>query len=952
MSLNVTPVTGTATEIAAALLAEIAGNTTGFSNIQATITGKPESFGKFTGDPFGLTSGIVLSTGFATQAVGPNQFENLSGDLNGDPATNGGVFDEAVLTITFDSASATKAFFSYVFASDEFVEFGGSEFNDKFELLINGVNAARLNNGDEISVNALVPDVNDPATWSPDFIDNTGGQESQDTEFDGYTKFLNFEADINAGANTIAIRLKDVGDNEYDSAVFIKQGSFGTIKPIVPTPPPAPTAIDLLTDTATTASASTTDNRTYEATPDFSGQGSKAGNIIKLFSRVDGLIGQTTIAADRTWTIANASFGGQDLLVGEHRIFAIEYDAVSGLASRRSSELSVFIDSPDRETDTTAPTAPVNLDLVTASDDVNSFGSQTNTDNDTNDRTPTISGEAEPNSVITLYSDKDGAIGSARVGRDGKWSITATQLRSGDHVITAEARDWAGNVSGRSTDLNLSVRNVPSTPDLTAGSDTGASPSDNLTLDSTPTFQGVAEAGSTVELFIDGASVGTVTADAQGKWAFTSTALAEGVHTIQARATNRQTGTYDDLSKELRFTIDRTLPLVTTPDLSATSDNGPSNSDDITSIKSPSFTGTADPGSTVTVASSLDGVLGTAIADATGKWTLNVSTRKKLQSGNHQITAQAVDAAGNQSPISAPLSLTSLPDVSAPDLKASSDSGVSSSDNYTNDTTPTFTGTGELGSTVTLFYLDGTGTRVNIGSIVVSTDDGEGGGLWEITTTTLPEGVYDIRAEAEKSGFTSFTSNLLQVTIDTDNNGTIRTDAPANLDLTTATDSGTDTTDNITTNNRPTFTGTGVAGNSIELFDGATKIGTAIVRADGTWEITPAAALALGSHDISARQIDKAGNISDFSPVLSAPNKVTIVPRPSAGRPDLIAADDSGISNTDNLTKNNTPTLTGTGSIGSTIEIFDGAAKIGTALVDGSGNWSFTAPTLSDRTHR
>ncbi|MBD3886032.1 choice-of-anchor L domain-containing protein [Phormidium tenue FACHB-886] len=949
MTMNVTSVTGTNPEIAQALLAEILGNTTGLSNIQATITGKPESFGKFSGDPFGLNGGIVLSTGYAAQVIGPNSYDDLTGVLNGDSEKNGGIFDEAVLTITFDAASATKAYFSYVFGSDEFIEFGGTEFNDKFELLINGVNAAKLSNGEEVSVNTLVPNQENSSTWSPEFIDNTAGKASQDTELDGYTKFLNFEANIAPGANTITIRVKDVGDNEYDSAVFIKKGSLSTTKPVVPTPPPAPTNLDLLTDTETTNVPSITDDRTYEATPDFSGKGFKAGNKIKLFSKFEGLIGETIVQADNTWTLTNANVGGSELLVGNHEIYAIEYDAESGLASPFSAPLDIFIDSTALDTDTIAPDAPANLDLTT--DDINSFGDKTNTDNDTNDRTPTISGTAEIDSIITLYSNKDGIIGSARVGRDGKWSTTLNLLQSGEHIITAEAKDWAENVSVRSTGLDITVRNVPSAPDMSSASDTGISKTDNITYNTTPTFTGVAEANSQVELFLNDVSVGTVSTDANGVWSFTPTALAEGTYQLKARAENKQYGTYDDFSNALSFTIDTTKPgdlgAPSVPDLTDATDNGLSSIDNITSVKSPSFTGTAEPNSYVTITSDLSGVLGTAKADSTGKWILNVSKRKKLVAGNHTITAVAKDVAGNESVISASLSMTSLPDVSMPDLKASSDSGISDTDNYTNDTTPTFTGTAELGSTVTLFYINGE-TRVDIGSAVANTDDGEGGGLWEITASDLPEGTYNIKAEAAKNGFQSLTSASLQVTIDTDM--ALATPAPSIPDLSTVSDSGTDTADNITTNSQPTFTGTGVAGNTIELYDGATKIGSTTVAVNGTWSITPAT-LALGSHDISAKQIDKAGNVSANSAILDSPNKVTIVEIPLANTLDLITIDDTGSSSTDNVTKTNTPTITGKASLGSTVEVYDGATKLGTATTDASGNWSYTAFALADGSH-
>ncbi|HEY9629647.1 MAG TPA: Ig-like domain-containing protein [Coleofasciculaceae cyanobacterium] len=946
MVMDVTQVTGTNAQIAQALLTEILGDTTGLSNIQATITGQPDSFGKFTGDSFGLNGGIVLSTGVAEQVIGPNETEALGTELNGDSETNGGIFDEAVLTITFDASSATQAYFAYVFGSDEFIEFAGTEFNDRFELLINGVNAAKLSNGNDISVNSLVPDPNDAATWQPEFIDNTGGKASQNTELDGYTEFLTFAANLQAGANTIEIRVKDVGDNQYDSAVFIKKGSFSTTQPVVPTPPPVPTNLDLLTDTATTFDASTTDNRTYEATPDFSGTGFKQGNIIKLFSSFEGEIGQATVQADGTWTVTNASVSGADLLVGAHSIYAIEYDAVSGLASPASSSLNVYIDSIARETDVTAPVAPAGLDLVAGSDTVNSFGSQSNTDNDTDDRTPTITGTAEVNSVVTLYSDKDGVVGSVRVGRDGNWSITANLLQSGTHVLTAQATDQAGNASAVSAGLTVTLRNVPSVPNMTDASDTGISKTDNITFDTTPTFTGVAEAASMVEIFIDGVSVGTTSADAGGAWSYTATTLAEGTHTIKARGINRQTATYDDFSSELSFEIDVTTPLgaPSTPDLTAATDNGASNTDNITSVKSPSFTGTADPGSYVTVTSDLEGVLGKVKVDGTGKWTLNVSKRKKMRSGVHQITAVAEDTAGNLSPVSGALTMTSLPDVSAPDLLAADDSGISDSDNITKIQTPRFSGTAELGSLVTLFYFDGSVNQV-IGSLTVTDSDAEGNGLWTITVSTLPEGVYDIQAKAEKSGFSSLVSAPLKVTIDTDAGSP--TPAPTQPDMTAATDLGQFNTDNLTQDATPTFTGTVAAGNRVEvLIDGVSAGFATVVGTD--WSFTPSANLSDGNHTIAAQAIDPAGNAS----VISTPLNFAIDTAILSTTPDMTSGTDSqGVSNTDNITYDTTPDFTGTVEADVIqVEILVDGMSQGLAALSGT-TWSFTPGILMDGNH-
>ena len=136
-----------------------------------------------------------------------------------------------------------------------------------------------------------------------------------------------------------------------------------------------------------------------------------------------------------------------------------------------------------------------------------------------------------------------------------------------------------------------------STPDLAAASDSGASNTDNLTNITTPVFTGTATAGAMVQL-LDGTSVvGSATADGSGNWSITSSVLASGVHNISARASDLAGNQFT--SAALVVTIDTTAPAVGKPDLTAASDSGSSNTDNLTSITTPTFTGTAEAGATV-----------------------------------------------------------------------------------------------------------------------------------------------------------------------------------------------------------------------------------------------------------------------------------------------------------------------------------------------------------------
>src|SRR5207247_1440325 len=118
--------------------------------------------------------------------------------------------------------------------------------------------------------------------------------------------------------------------------------------------------------------------------------------------------------------------------------------------------------------------------------------------------------------------------------------------------------------------------------------------------------------------------------------------------------------------------------------------------DNITNDTTPTVTGTGAEAGAVVTRDDTSGttVLGTATADGSGNWTI---TSSQLSAGNHTLTVTQTDLAGNTSQPSASLTVTidtAANAPSAPDLVAGSASGSSSTDNITNDTTPTVTGTG------------------------------------------------------------------------------------------------------------------------------------------------------------------------------------------------------------------------------------------------------------------
>ncbi|AFY83335.1 choice-of-anchor L domain-containing protein [Oscillatoria acuminata] len=221
------------------LLDSLLGTTTGLSNFSMDILdGNPEAMGLFENDPFGLGSGIVLSTGLVSEISGKNtvdggivaDLKNMPNDLSHYFGDEPDTPDLLSLQISFDAdQTASKLFFQYVFGSEEFVEFGGTQYNDSFELLLNGINLAKLSDGQTVTINNLVPDPEGP--FHPDYINNPA-ESSIPTKLDGFTRTLTFEGLLRQNArNTLTINIQDVGDGRLDSAVFLKGQSLGTALP-------------------------------------------------------------------------------------------------------------------------------------------------------------------------------------------------------------------------------------------------------------------------------------------------------------------------------------------------------------------------------------------------------------------------------------------------------------------------------------------------------------------------------------------------------------------------------------------------------------------------------------------------------------------------------------------------------------------------------------------------
>lgn len=196
----------------------------------------------------GFATGMIMATGDIGVAPGPNDSDGASGGYgSGTPdadlqnLTNGALFDMANIEFDFTPTQSPLTF-EFVFASEEYCEYVNTQFNDVFGFFISGPG---INGTQNL---AVVPMTNDPITINtinhlvnsgfyahntPASGNNCGtippanGPAVQELQYDGFTRKMVAVAQV-IPCSTYHIKLKiaDVGDGVWDSAVFLKGGSF------------------------------------------------------------------------------------------------------------------------------------------------------------------------------------------------------------------------------------------------------------------------------------------------------------------------------------------------------------------------------------------------------------------------------------------------------------------------------------------------------------------------------------------------------------------------------------------------------------------------------------------------------------------------------------------------------------------------------------------------------
>ncbi len=365
-------------------------------------------------------------------------------------------------------------------------------------------------------------------------------------------------------------------------------------------------------------------------------------------------------------------------------------------------------------TDTTPPTTPV----APVADSSTSA-------------TPTLTGTSEPNATIQIRID--GTVAKVlEADGSGVWTWTVEPaLDHGVHVVTVTATDEAGNVSAASaaTTIDVPDTTAPPIPVITAMTDgtTGS-----------PTLSGTAEALTTIHFYNGSTSLGTTTANAEGRWSWTVTpALSEGVHLLTVVAQDAA-GNRSDASVASTIVVADTVPpaIPGAPTVS----NGTS--------PNPTISGSTESGATVTVYDDLT-ALASVTAGVDGTWSFTSET--DFSPGLHVITVTAQDEAGNTSAAS-PSSSFTVPEFAPVKPKAPKPSatGVTT-------VTPTLAGASEPGTVIQI--LNGS---TQIGSVTADAT-----GRWQWTPPTpLPSGTHELTVvEVDSLGKASSPSDAIVVRI-------------------------------------------------------------------------------------------------------------------------------------------------------------------------------------------
>ncbi|MDQ7253377.1 Ig-like domain-containing protein [Pediococcus pentosaceus] len=554
-----------------------------------------------------------------------------------------------------------------------------------------------------------------------------------------------------------------------------------------------------------------------------SGKGT-AGDTVTVYFDDGTKIGSAVVGSNGTWTVNVSSHA--NLTAGDN-IYAVQSDQDGNTSDKANTTVL-----PKAEVATPEITAPTEGDR-------------------------TISGKGTAGDTVTVHFSDGSVIGSAVVGADGTWTINVpshSSLNTGDDIYAVQT-DQDGNESDQAH-ATVKAREV-------------ASPTIKTPIEGDRTISGKGTAGDTVTVYFDdGTKIGSAVVDADGNWTVNVSSheqLNVNDH-IYAVQTDQDGNTSDKTNSTVLPRSEVAKPEITTP-----------------TAGDRTISGKGTAGDTITVHFDDGSVIGSAVVDADGNWTVEVSDHTDLRGGDN-IYAVQTDQDGNHSDKANTTVIANevpMPEITAPTAGSTA-----------------ITGTGVAGDIVTVYADDGT----EIGTTVVNSN-----GTWTVNVPggmRLDEGDTISAIQTDQDGNQSDRASITVLPVEVPAPGINQPTAGAT-----------------------TITGTGVAGDTVNVyFDDGSLIGSAVVGEDGTWTINVSSHTSLNGNDnIYAVQTDQAGNQSEKNKTTVIPAEV---PAPGINQPTAGAT-----------------TITGTGVAGDTVTVYgNDGTEIGTVVVDDNGTWTVDVP--------
>ncbi|OTG85760.1 Ig-like domain-containing protein, partial [Acinetobacter sp. ANC 3832] len=738
------------------------------------------------------------------------------------------------------------------------------------------------------------------------------------------------------GKWTVELSSQADGPHTYTATAVLDNGTIATDTAKLTIDTTAPTALQIdqvVDDVGTVQGPLKSGDSTDDTTPTISGSKAEPGNLVTI--NVDGVtVGSAIADKDGHWSYTLPSPG---LTEGEHAITATQTDP-AGNVSAPSAPFDVVIDI-------TPPTVTATITGIT--DDTGTVG-----DFITKDPTLIISGKVSDASQIQAgdkvqVSVDGGKWVDATLKADGTWSYdnTVNPLTEGKHVVEAQIVDKAGNAGamtsqdvtidispptdGSLTDLKLYDDVAPTVGNITNGDSTD---------DTTPTYSGKATPDvSVVNVYDNGQLIGSTAVNPDGTWSFTPTTPLTGKeHSFTASPVDNA-GNEGKQTDALTFHLLVGAPAE--PAILSVYDNagdiiGPIQKDGATDDKTPTVSGTGEPGTVVHVYS--NGVeVGSATVQADKSWSIELNDLGL--DGVKNITAKAVNDAGVSStetgtyPIVLDTTAPATPTFTATDDVAPKVGDIQSGDT-TDDSTPTLKGQGEPGDKVTI-YDNGQ----PIGSTTVKAD-----GTWEYTPDkALVDGPHAITAtQTDPAGNVSAPSSPLDFTVNTEQ---------VNVQITGFEDNkapvvGPVAKGGITNDDTPILNGTSKPNAVVTITDEAGKtVGSATTDANGKWTVE-LSSQADGPHTYTATAVLDNGTIATDTAKLTIDTTA-----PTALQIDQVVDDVGTVQGplkSGDSTDDTTPTISGSkAEPGNLVTINVDGVTVGSAIADKDGHWSYTLPS-------